>query len=66
MAFKIEKTFSTKHGAVHVEIGRHFMIEGRKGHAVNLGRKYVEVLIYGGPRVKIDPTVNRPLATSHQ
>lgn len=52
--------------AVNVEIGQHFEVDGRKGHATLLGRKYVTVLLYGGPRVKVDPLINPPLDTHHQ
>jgi hypothetical protein len=59
------KVFYNPAGSVRVDIGQHFMIGDRKGFATKLGRKYVEVLIYGGKRVKVDPIQNRPLDTHH-
>lgn len=38
-----------------VEIGDIVEIDGRRGHVVALGRKYVTVLIYGGKRIKVSP-----------
>lgn len=64
--FKTERLYyHPVNGAARVVIGQHFMVNGRKGHAVNLGTKYVEVAIYAGPRVKVDPLTNRPLDTHH-
>lgn len=66
MAFQTEKTFHRDGRIAHVSIGQHFEVPGKgKGHAVSLGRKYVEVLIYGGKRVKICPLEVSPLDTHH-
>lgn len=66
----VSKLYYSPEASVTVEIGQHFMVDGLKGHATNLGRKYVEVLLYPGQgakkaRVKVNPLVNRPLDTRH-
>ena len=70
MSFKTERLYYSPTKSVRVEIGQHFVVDGFKGHAVNLGTKYVEVLMYPGQgvkkaRVKVNPLVNNPLTTCH-
>lgn len=66
MSFRTEHVFyNPTKGAVRVEIGQHFMVEDKKGYAVNLGRKFVAVKLYGGKTVKVDPLDCRPLDTCH-
>jgi hypothetical protein len=54
MTIKTEQVYTNRDfsKAVKVEIGMIAVIEGRRGYVTNLGRKYIEVLLYNGPRKK--------------
>jgi hypothetical protein len=45
---RTEASYFTAEGCAHVEIGQHFDVPGKgRGYATKLGRRWVEVLIYG-------------------
>lgn len=59
MAITTVKDYFNRGEFKRVEISDQVDVNGSKGHVVNLGRKYVEILFYPGQakrgRVKADP-----------
>ena len=55
--------FSTGRIARAVELGDIVEIDGRRGYVASIGRKYVNVRVYGGKLTKIDPLAVGPVWT---
>jgi hypothetical protein len=58
--------FGSTNRTKRVEISDIAEIGGKRGHVTKIGRKYVEVLIYGGKRLKVDPLADGVTWTGEQ
>ena len=50
----------------HVELSDIVEIDGHRGYVAALGRKYIQVRVYGGKLIKLNPLANSIVWTGEQ